>query len=349
MKRAAGLPSASFGAARDAPASGRAGTPADIHANVRADDPAGVSASPSVREEIGRLEHVLTPTECKVAAAVLSDYPFSGLDTIEMMAGRVGASAPTITRFVRKLGFAGYQQFQRRLIEELRDGERSPLDLHESPDRLAAGGFGEFVRSSLACLGRLPATLGEAQLQRTCAELADPRHAVHVIGGRVSDSVAQYLSRHLMQIRPGVSHLPPDPEIWPSHLLALRPRDVVLIVDFRRYQPNLAELAARVAARKGRVILVTDRWLSPVAGNAAEVLVVPIDNGSAWDTCAGAILLMEYLIDRIADRDWPATRARLENWEALRPRRAAKFARGHANRSADDRASEGDEEEEGRG
>ena len=279
-------------------------------------DPAPVPTS--VRDQIERRERALTPTERKVAAAVLADYPFSGLDTIEAMGARIGVSAPTITRFVRKLGFAGYHPFQRRLIEELRDGQRSPLELHESPGRLAAGGLEDFVRTSLACLGRLPDAISDEQVRRTCDALADPRRAVHVLGGRISDSVAQYLSRHLVQIRPGVSHLPSDPETWPQHLLAIRPRDVVVVVDFRRYQPNLAELAERAAARRAHVVLVTDRWLSPVAGSAAEVLVVPIDNGSAWDTCAGALLLMEFLIDGVADRDWPATRGRLEAWDALR-------------------------------
>ena len=276
------------------------------------------SAVPSVREKIERRERELTPTERKVAAAVLADYPFSGLDTIEATGARIGVSAPTITRFVRKLGFAGYQQFRRRLIEELRDGQRSPLELHERPGRLAAGGLEEFVRSSAACVARLPETLGDAQLGRVCRELADPKRSVHVIGGRISDALARYLSSHLVQIRSGVSHLPADPETWPQHLLSLEPRDVLLVVDFRRYQPNLAVLAARAARRKARVILVTDRWLSPVAESAAEVLVVPIDNGSAWDCYAGALLLMEFLIDGVADRDWPATRARLERWDALR-------------------------------
>ncbi len=280
--------------------------------------PDSLAVPPTVRAEIERRERTLTPTERKLAAAMLADYPFSGLDTIEAMGGRIGVSAPTITRFVRKLGFAGYQQFQRRLIDELREGQRSPLTLHEHPDRLTAGGLEPFLRSSLACLERLPSALSDAQLRRVCDQLADPRRAVHVIGGRISDSVAQYLSRHLVQIRPGVSHLPTDPETWPLYLLALKPRDVVVVVDFRRYQPNLAELAERAAARKARVVLVTDRWLSPVAGHAAEVLVVPIDNGSAWDTYAGAMLLMEFLIDGVADRDWPRTRKRLQAWDALR-------------------------------
>ena len=45
---------------------------------------------------------------------------------------------------------------------------------------------------------------------------------------------------------------------------------------------------------------------------------MPIDNQSAWDCYAGALLLMEYLIDGVADHDWPATRARLEAWDAAR-------------------------------
>ena len=48
----------------------------------------------------------LTASERKIANAILADYPFTGLQTIQELAERTGVSAPSITRFVSKVGLA---------------------------------------------------------------------------------------------------------------------------------------------------------------------------------------------------------------------------------------------------
>ena len=75
------------------------------------------------------------------------------------------------------------------------------------------------------------------------ALVADPARNIFLLGGRVSDSIAALLSIHLRQIRPRVHQLPADPEHWPDQLLQMRKQDVLILFDFRRYQPDLAELA----------------------------------------------------------------------------------------------------------
>src|SRR4029453_16198349 len=80
-------------------------------------------------ETIRREMAQLTASERKIGNAVLADYPFGALHTIQELAERTGVSAPSITRFVSKIGFAGYQEFQRQLITELRESRRSPLEL----------------------------------------------------------------------------------------------------------------------------------------------------------------------------------------------------------------------------
>lgn len=273
-----------------------------------------------MRRRIKAMSRELTATERRLAAALLADWPFAGLETIQSLAERSRVSAPTITRFVHKIGCRGWQEFQRRLVEELRESRRSPIELH-------ADGAADEDRSLAACCRRAAAaaealaeTVAETQFRRVCDLLADESRALHVMGGRISDAVALHLSRHMRQVRGGVVHLPSDPEQWPDFLLRMRPRDVLVLVDFRRYQPGLARLA-RLAARERRatVVLITDRWLSPIAGVSAEVLAVPSEAGTAWDTSVAAVALIEAMVADISDRDWTATRRRIESWDALRP------------------------------
>ena len=60
-----------------------------------------------------------TATEKKAAHALLANYPMQGLGTVAQFAEAAGVSSPTILRFVGRLGFPGFAEFQRKLRGEL--------------------------------------------------------------------------------------------------------------------------------------------------------------------------------------------------------------------------------------
>jgi DNA-binding MurR/RpiR family transcriptional regulator len=99
----------------------------------------------------------------------------------------------------------------------------------------------------------------------------------------------------------------------------MRSRDVLFIVDFRRYQASLSTLAKKTTeARNVQVVLMTDQWLSPISGQASEVLAVPIDSGTLWDSYTGALALLEALLARIAEENWDQTKTRIKEWDSVR-------------------------------
>ncbi|SFU02236.1 MurR/RpiR family transcriptional regulator [Sedimentitalea nanhaiensis] len=272
-----------------------------------------------VKARLEAMSDTLTATERKLCTALLLDYPFAGLDPIQILAKKTKTSPPSISRFVSKLGFSGYHDFQRQLIDELKDGNRSPLDLHQNNRALKGAFLEDFVTRATTLLADSTSAITQVQFERVCALFADEKRNIYVIGGRISDAIALYLSRHLRQIRGNVFHLPADPEIWPEYLLRMKPRDVLFIVDFRRYQPSLEKLAERATTRQGaQVVVLTDKWLSPVARTASEVIATPIESGTVWDSYAGALVLLEAVVTRIAEGNWDKARKRIERWDALR-------------------------------
>lgn len=272
-----------------------------------------------VKERIESLSETFTASERKLAATLLSDYPFAGLDTIQALAKKTSVSAPSITRFVNKIGCRGYQDFQRRLIGELKEARRSPVILHRTQVPVRRDFLEQFLARTAELAARAADGVTRAQFERVCAVLGEKKRAVYLLGGRMSDPMAQILSRHLRQIRPNVYHLPPDPEAWPEYVLRMKARDVFVVIDFRRYQPKLEGLAELAVRTRGvGIVLITDRWLSPVAQHAADVVVVPIENGTAWDSYVATVAMIEAMIVKIAERDWNATRNRINAWDALR-------------------------------
>lgn len=272
-----------------------------------------------IKDHIKSAAENLTASERKLAAALLSDYPYAGLVSIQELARHAEVSAPSISRFVTKIGLAGYQEFQRALISELKEGQRSPAEIYKENRPVEGGYLGDFIARATGQMAVSSAAITEDQFDRICTLLTDSRREIYMRGGRVSDTIAFHLSFHLRQIRRGVYHLPADVEIWPEYLLRMKPDDLLFVVDFRRYQPSLWKLCEMAQEqKKARIILMTDKWLSPIAKHASEVLTVPIESGTLWDTYTPALAVIEAIATKIAEDNFDQTRARIEAWDAVR-------------------------------
>lgn len=264
----------------------------------------------------------LTTVQVKLANALLADYPFAGLQPIHQLADATGVSPPSISRFVNRLGFAGFGDFQHALLEELREGSRSPRDLHAP----LGEGVGEcylesYTHRAAELLHQLRQTITQQQLDRVATLLGDPARNIYLRGGRISDTLARFLSLHLRQVRPGIYHLADDPELWPDDVLRMRRRDVAVLFDFRRYQLSLERLAAAISKeRRAQVVLITDKWRSPAARYCSHVIALPTEIGTAWDTVACVQALIEVIVVMVSEQDWPSAEKRIKDWDALRAR-----------------------------
>jgi len=272
----------------------------------------------TVRMTISAVSESLTQSERKLAATLLSNYPFKGLLNIQELAEEAGVSAASISRFTTKLGLDGYADMQRKLVDELRRGDLSPVDLHATSTQIKGSFLAGFLARAAAQIGSADDAITEGQFDRITALMSDQQHQVFALGGRISDTIARHLTFHLAQSREGVQHMSRDIESWPGYLLRMRPGDVVFMVDFRRYEHALERLAQAMATKRVKIVLLTDSWISPIKRNAAEVLAVPIETGTVWDSYAAALAIVEAIVARIAELTWDETRERIEMWDATR-------------------------------
>lgn len=250
----------------------------------------------------------LTRSERQAARTLLARYPTVGLESVGQFAERAGVSAPTVLRFIAKLGFGGYADFRRALREELEARSEYPLT------RSSDGGGGQ---DGLG--GRLASTVDDTlamtqpeELERVVELLRDERRAVWLLGGDFTDSAARHLDFHLRKMRPRVRLLDHDLIRRADQLADMRRRDVLVTFDIRRYQPDTLA-TARVAAAAGvQVVLVTDQWMSGIAEVAAVVLRARVDGPSRWDSLVGVIALVEVLALAYDERVWAGARRRVE-------------------------------------
>ena len=262
----------------------------------------------------------LSPAERKLARVLLASYPIAGLESVARFAERAKVSPPTVTRFITKLGFRGYPEFQEVLLQEVQARLSSPLARYRGePQKAGADSFlTDAVGVSTHNLKSTLDLLSHRDFNEAVELLADSRRQVRVLGGRVSSPLAHYLAGQLQLLRPGIGVVGEDRTAPAEQLIDTKKKDVVVVFDYRRYQADTIE-TARIAAAKGcTVVLFTDPWLSPASAFASQVIVTSMETVGPFDSLVGAIAVVEALVAAVLRRLGPRAEARMQSLERLR-------------------------------
>ena len=284
---------------------------------------------PSIEDQLRRILPELPPTTRRLAAHILAQYPVAALGSINALARAAEVSSPSVVRLVQRLGFKGYPDFQVALRAEVEGMLASPISKYDKWAGEAPQGH-ILTRFADQVVANLQATLGGIRpedFDAVAALLADPSRRIYALGGRVTQSLAEYFVTLMKVVRPEVQLLSGMPATWPPALLDMKPGDVLLIIDIRRYENTVLQVAELAAEQGAEVVLITDRWLSPAAKTARHTLSCHIEAPSAWDSTVPVLVLIETLLAAVQPLRWKATEHRLTRMEALFER-AQFFRRG---------------------
>jgi DNA-binding MurR/RpiR family transcriptional regulator len=272
----------------------------------------------SIAEQIADRMEAMPPGERRAAQTLVANYPLIGLKTVADFAAKAGVSAPTILRFVSRLGFQNYPDFQAHLQEELAAQLQSPLVRSAAPGPSPKGGVSPIVDATVENVRETFRHVSDRQIAEMVDLLAHPRSRITLVGGRFTDPLARYLAAHLTIIRPNVSHLTGQEGNWHDRLIDMGRRDVLVIFDIRRYQDSLARFAEKANGRGVQTILFTDQWLSPIARFARHVVAGRTAVPSAWDSSAALFIVAETLIAEVTRRLETESARRIREMEDLR-------------------------------
>jgi len=282
-----------------------------------------------IRHRIGDM----SPSERRIARALLAGPLTIGLQSSARLAERVGVSGPTVSRFAARLGFDNYAEFQSALREDVAARVMSPVDVFRqhtaqaNDDVLGAAGhdLGAAVADTLAGLAVEDFTLAASLL-------ADTRRHVLVVGGWFSHLLAGYLAAILREFRPLVREVPPVAGERAAAIADARKKDVVVAFDFRRYEQDTFEFARAVRDAGARVVLFTDPWLSPVADIADTVLPAKVVGPSPFESLTPTLAVVETLLTSVAERLGETARERIEHFGGI----ADRWVRPWPNGQGDD-------------
>jgi DNA-binding MurR/RpiR family transcriptional regulator len=276
----------------------------------------------SLAERIRNEMDAFTPSEKRAAHLLLSHYPFAGLDTVAEFASRAGISAPSALRFVTRLGFGGFPEFQKHLREELEAQLLSPLAKAGPSDRSqGAPALSAFADATIGNLKATVENIAPTEFDAVVALLSDPRRHIHFTGGRFTGALARYAESHFRIVRSDVHFIESQPALWRDRMIEIGRRDVIVAYDIRRYQEDVIALSETAAKQGAAVVLLTDPWLSPIARVARHVLPAHVTVPSNWDSSAGLLLLTEAIVAAVTKALWETAKPRMEAVERLREKK----------------------------
>ncbi|MBM2712351.1 MurR/RpiR family transcriptional regulator [Mesorhizobium caraganae] len=271
----------------------------------------------SIAELISDRIGTMPAGERRAAQTLIANYPLIGLKTVAEFSAAAGVSSPTILRFVSRLGFQNYPEFQSALQDELAAQLQSPASRTLNPAS-PSGAISPMLEATLDNMRETFRHLSDRQLADIAARLAERRGKTFLIGGRFTDPLARYMAAHLAIIQPDVYHLAGQESIWRDRLIDMGKRDVLVIFDIRRYQDSLVRFAETAHQRGVQIVLFTDQWLSPIARFARHVIAGRTAVPSAWDSSAALFVVAETLIGAVTRQLEADSAKRIRDLEGLR-------------------------------
>lgn len=264
----------------------------------------------STLDLVAAASNTLTPTERRIAEAVLAEPTLLAFGTVSDLAGRVGTSRPSIVRFATKLGFEGYTELQQHV--------RSDMSHHLSrpSERIRSGGDAA-VPTRVAIEDAIASVFDVLESGRL-TEMVEPvvrAERVWVLSGEASQAGVHALHSGLSMVRPGVRAL--EEHTYGTDLSDAGPRDVAIVFDFHRYRRQVS-IAARALANAGvRVVAVTDSPFSPLVELADTWIQIEVPPVGPFDSSVPVVAMCELLVAEVAKELYEDATDRIDRIEAL--------------------------------
>jgi len=233
----------------------------------------------------------LSPQEQRAADFILDHMSDLAVYNASELARLSGVSKATVSRLFRRLGFQDSAEVRdhARALRSLGAPLGGPGASAGTPSRLAAHAEAEHDN-----LRRLLLTLEDGRLD-AAARLVQSAQNVVIVGLRNSYPLALHLRQQLVQARDNVRLAPLPGQSLGEELAGLGPRDVVVLMGFRRRVAGFGEIVSAIRRREVPLVLMADSSARKYSDQATHWLECPVDSVSAFDSYATAMSLVNLL------------------------------------------------------
>ena len=267
---------------------------------------------------LGLFEGVrLTPTQRRIAHALMQHAASTPYLSAAEVAELAGVSQPSVTRCAVALGHAGYPALRRELRAVVGPGT-APAD-----DDAADNPAQRALRAEAGVLHALADQLGDGKAVTAAAGLLAASRPLPVLGLRAAGPVAAYFGYFAAKIHPDVRVLDTGGSQLTDRLDQARAAGAgaMLAVVLPRYPREALDTIREAKAAGLDVVALTDSPVSPAAELADVVLAAPVGTDLVFDLHTGPMAVAMVLLQAMCDAAPDAVQQRLEEFEQAVARR----------------------------
>ena len=248
----------------------------------------------------------LTKGQERIAQYMLENQYTVCQKSLMEVSREAGVSDASVLRFVRAIGFGGYNDFKDALYTHLarqasENANRGTLDLGS---RLRSGtsqegnSLQEYLQISLSNVERSLLQTSNGTYEHIVSLLGSCRN-VYVFGNRAARSPADQLARGIRYVKDNVIFLQHTYDVYPA-LHGAGPEDVLLFLCVSRFYKADVHICEAAKAAGVRLCLLTNTAPSPVTKYADDLLLVRTDGISYFNSTLGISAVCEYIMARLA-------------------------------------------------
>ncbi|MFJ6214546.1 MurR/RpiR family transcriptional regulator [Streptomyces sp. NPDC092296] len=261
--------------------------------------------------------HRLTPTQRRIAHALVqhaADAPF--LSSVEV-AELAGVSQPSVTRFAVALGYDGYPGLRKQLrdlgLAEPAPGAGAPV---ESRCDAARNEHQRAVHAEIENLHHLAELLADPAPIARAARLLAASRPLPVLGLRAAAAQAGGFAYFAAKVHPDVRLLDEGGSMLADRIERAADAGASALMCFAlpRYPRELMDALAVARARHLTVVTVADSAFAPVARLSDLLLPAAVGSSLVFDTACAPMMLGRVLLQAMCD-ELPDAEARLESFE----------------------------------
>ncbi len=253
----------------------------------------------SISETIKNKLDGMTKSEYRVAMYCLGNLQTVAFDTLESLSVKATTSTTSVLRFCRRLGFAGFKDFQDAMRAELVHQPGLPEKFEKSRKNFSPKqAFMQTVEQNMQCIEKTFLGLSGEVMSDAVSRLKKAKR-IFTFGMKESYALAHYAYTRFLAIRENVSVLSAGYNGEVESLLSLTEEDVCLVFLFHRYTRQTVQILDILKERKIPVILITSPPWDGVKDAATVLLPCHVDGGIK-NTSVAAVCLVDCLFNAVA-------------------------------------------------
>ena len=234
----------------------------------------------------------------KLIARYISErYDKAAYMTAAKLGSEVGVSESTVVRFVIELGFEGYPEFRRALLELVRSKLTAVQRIEVTNTLIGdADVLEKILLSDIEKIKRTLEGVDKEAFDNAVRAIVDAK-TVYIMGMRGSSYLAGLLNYSFRMISDNVRLIQTTSgsETF-EQMMSLSKDDAFIAISFPRYSKSIIKSVEYAKSVGADVIALTDSENSPIAAQADQVLVAQSDMASFADSYVAPMSVINALI-----------------------------------------------------